>query len=138
VGTAAAYAWRIRQANGYFDGVLVTGGTFGTVDPTRLECKNGTIRVKNEWLPGEYLENIQFSYIAVGASARCTATLYEVQGNTITSRATSGTLSSSGNITINISTFTANPNCHYYVEFVFTSSGGDTNYIYPNQLYFRD
>jgi hypothetical protein len=134
-GTYANYAYQIREHNGYF-GAVTTSGAFTSQSVTRQECGTVTWRMFFKWDPHEYLESIQFKYLPTGATPSVTLNLHQCTVDTDTVAFTTGSITASGIVTLNVNTI-ALPGYHYYLEFVCALGGGTTAYIYPAQAYLR-
>jgi len=132
-GTYLANAYKIRQANAYFNNVIISG-SFASQSVTRMEAGAIDFRVPITFEPHEFLNKITFAYNPVGTGNSATVTLYKGNGDTTTS-ISSTTISASGTGTITVNA-QALANYFYYLEVVMTDSTG-TAYIYPFNIYIQ-
>jgi len=134
-GTWSDKAYAIRQHNAYF-GSVIASGAYASQSVTRQEAATGTFRVPVRWEPHEYLDLFIVKYLRAAANPSITINLHKVSVDTDTVIATSGAVTTDINIVVPVGGF-AEKNCHYYLEFVCTTSGGITAYFYPAQFYLR-
>lgn len=132
-GTWADKIYTIRQHNAYF-GNVIASGAFASTSVTRQEAATCTFKIPIRWEPHEYLESFKVKYLRSGANPSITINLHRASVDTDTTIATSGAISTDQVISVNWGGF-AEKNCHYYLEFICTTTGGITAYVYPAQFY---
>lgn len=138
-GPQAALAYSVRQTNGYFGNVVVSGA-FTSVATTRIEVGNVTFRLPLRWEPGEYLDSLQFVYLPIGSTPSINATIVSVNGDTVSSIASSGVTTGTNGVKKTIIVpvnAVAVAGSNYYVEYVCSLAGGATAYVYPQQAFLR-
>lgn len=128
-GTNSVSAYTTRVINPYFSNVLVSG-TFASKGVNRMEMSAGDYQVPLRVDPREYVDSIQFKYLAVGTTSM-TATLYKLAATAdtpVSVTSTAGT--TTGTYTLTFGGYAA-ASTQYYVEIVMTLNGGTTAYVYP-------
>jgi hypothetical protein len=134
-GTNSLYAYATRVMNPYFSNALVSG-SFGTKGVNRMEMSAGDYQVPLRLEPHEFIEKIQFHYLAVGTT-QMTVTLWKLGTSSDTpTSVTSTTGTTTGDYTLSFNGY-IQENTQYYLEIVMVLNGGTTAYIYPFVAYVR-